>query len=148
MLKIYFDVCCYCRSFDDLSQEKVKNEAAAKMYIQSLVKYKCLALYSSFMLFFEISDNPVKCNIEHILNFVNEYSAFFINEDRGNDIKPISEEIMKTGVKKKDAVHLACSIIAGCDYFITTDRRVLNYKTDMLKVVNPIEFVEIWRKTL
>ncbi|MCL2775635.1 MAG: hypothetical protein FWD71_20160 [Oscillospiraceae bacterium] len=148
MLKIYLDNCCYGRPFDDLTQEKIKNEAIAKMYIQSLIKYKSLALYSSFMLFHEINDIPFTSNQEHILKFVTEYSSFFISEDRGKDIKPISEDIMKTGIKKKDAVHLACAIIAQCDYFITTDKRVINYETEIIKIVNPIEFVEIWRETV
>ena len=147
MLKIYLDNCCYGRPFDDLTQEKIKNEATAKIYIQSLIRYKSLALYSSFILFHEINDIPFTNNREHILNFVTEYSSCFISEDRGKNIKSISEDIMKTGIKKKDAVHLACAIIAECDYFITTDKRVINYKTDIIKIVNPIEFVETWRKT-
>ena len=53
---------------------------------------------------------------------------------------------MKTGVRHKDAVHLACSIIAKCDYFITTGKRVLNYITERIKIVNPIEFAEVWKK--
>ena len=145
MLKIYLDNCCYGRPFDDLSQEKINDEATAKMFIQSLIKYKSLLLYSSFMLFREISDIPIASNKEHILKFVNEYSSFFISEDRREDIKQISEDIMKTGIKNKDAIHLACSMIAECDYFITTDKRVLNHKTDMIKIANPIEFVKIWR---
>ena len=146
MLKIYLDNCCYGRPFDDLTQVRIKDEATAKMFIQSLIKYKSLLLYSSFMLFREISDIPIISNRQHILNFVNEYSSFFISDDRREDIRLISEDIMKTGIKNKDAVHLACSIIAECDYFITTDKRILNYKTDIIKVANPIEFVEIWRK--
>jgi hypothetical protein len=31
MLKIYLDNCCYNRPFDDLSQEKVKDESTAKI---------------------------------------------------------------------------------------------------------------------
>jgi predicted nucleic acid-binding protein len=148
MFQIYLDNCCYGRPFDDLSQKKIKDEATAKMFIQSLVKYRSLILYSSFILMHEINDIPLTSNKEHIIKFVIEYSSFFIGENREKDIKPISEAIMKTGIKKIDAVHLACAIIAECDYFITTDKRVLNYKTDVLKIVNPIEFVEIWRKTI
>jgi len=55
---------------------------------------------------------------------------------------------MQTGIKIKDATHLACAIFAKCDYFITTDKRVINYKTDKIKVINPIEFVKIWRETV
>lgn len=100
------------------------------------------------MSFHEINDIPQSGNKQHISNFVHEYSSVFVSEERAEDIKPISEAIMKSGIKKKDAVHLACAIIANCDYFITTDRRVLNFKTEEIKIVNPIEFVEKWRKTI
>ena len=42
-----------------------------------------------------------------------------------------------------DASHLACAIISGCDYFITTDKRLLKYKTDEIKVINPVDFIRI-----
>jgi predicted nucleic acid-binding protein len=54
---------------------------------------------------------------------------------------------MESDIKKKDATHLACSIIAECDYFITTDKRVLNYKTDKIKIINPITFMERWEES-
>ena len=143
-LKIYLDNCCYCRPFDDLSQVKIKNEANAKMYIQSLIKFNSLELHSSFMSFYEINDIPFASTKEHILQFVTEFTSYFISEDRKDDIKIISNDIMKTGIKKKDAVHLACSIIASCDYFLTTDNRVINYKNDKIKIVNPVEFIKLW----
>ena len=145
-LKVYLDNCCYGRPFDDLSQEKIKNEATAKMFIQTLIKFDSVDLYSSFMLFHEINDIPFSNIKDHILNFVNEYSSVFVSESMENEVTPLSEEIRETGIKRKDAVHLACSIIAECDYFITTDRRVTNYKTDRIKILNPIKFVEIWRE--
>ena len=46
MFKIYLDNCCYNRPFDDLSQVRVRDEAVAKMFIQSLIKYKSLILFS------------------------------------------------------------------------------------------------------
>ena len=44
-------------------------------------------------------------------------------------------------MKYKDAYHVASAIIAGCDYLISTDKRLLKYKNDKIKLVNPIEFV-------
>ncbi|MCL1858733.1 MAG: hypothetical protein FWF92_05815 [Oscillospiraceae bacterium] len=146
MLKVYLDNCCYGRPFDDLSQEKIRNEATAKMFIQSLIKYKSLSLYSSYMLSLEINENPFENIKEHILHFLDDYSDYFISRERENEMLPLTNEIMETGIKLKDAVHLACSIVAECDYFITTDKRVLNYKTDKIKIVNPINFVNIWRE--
>ena len=141
--KIYLDNCCYNRPFDDLSQAKVSNEATAKIFIQSLIKYRSLALYSSYMLSYEISENPYENNKEHIRCFVNDYSEFFIGKERENETLPLTNEIMKTGIKLKDAVHLACSIVAECDYFITTDNRVLSYKSDKIQIINPIDFVKL-----
>jgi len=143
-LKIYMDNCCYNRPFDDLSQAKVNNEATAKRYIQALVKYDSVELHTSFISLHEIYDIPFEDNREHILGFVNEYSSLHISNENDTGVIPLSDEIMKTGIKKKDATHLACSIIAESDYFITTDKRVLSYKTDKIKIVNPIDFVIIW----
>ena len=145
-LKIYLDNCCYNRPFDDLTIGKNGLEASAKMFIQSLVKYKSLALCSSYMLSLEINDSPFENNKEHILRFVNDYSDFFVSKERESETLPLAKAIMETGIKYKDSVHLACSIFAGCDYLITTDKRVLNYKTDRIKIINPIDFVKIWRE--
>ncbi len=48
---------------------------------------------------------------------------------------------MKTGVKFKDACHVASAIYARCEYFITTDVRLLKYRTEEIKMVTPIEFI-------
>lgn len=53
----------------------------------------------------------------------------------------MANKIMETGVKYKDACHVASAIIAECDYLISTDKRLLKYKSDKIKLVNPIEFV-------
>jgi len=140
------DNCCFGRPFDDQSQLKIKNETTAKMYIQSLIRFKSLILYSSFMLYYEINNCPIENTKEHISQFVNEFSSVFISDNLESKIKPLSDEIMATGIKYKDSVHLACSIIAECDYFISTDDRVLKYETDKIKVINPIDFVKEWRK--
>ena len=146
-LKIYMDNCCLARPFDDLTQMIIRNEADAKMYIQSLVKFDSVSLYSSYMLYFEISGIPTESNREHITKFVSDYSAVYIDEEYENEIVPLATEIMDTGVRRKDSIHLACALIAGCDYLITTDKRMLKYKTEKLKVVNPIEFVTMWEET-
>lgn len=144
MLKIYFDNCCYNRPFDDLSVGRNGLEANAKLFIQSLVKFKSIALYYSFMSLVENDDNPYEERKEYIIDFIEANATAFIGKRRLDEIETLSAEIMQTGIKKKDATHLACSIIAECDYFITTDKRVTNYKTERIKIVNPIGFVEMW----
>ncbi len=48
---------------------------------------------------------------------------------------------MKSGVKEKDAYHVASAIYAECDYFISTDNRLLKYKSDKIKIVSPVEYI-------
>lgn len=49
-------------------------------------------------------------------------------------------EIMKTGIKPADASHVAYAIIAECDCLLTTDKRLLKYSTEKIRLMNPIEF--------
>lgn len=48
---------------------------------------------------------------------------------------------MATGVKEKDAMHLASAILSKCDCFISTDKRLLNYSTSEILMCNPVDFV-------
>ncbi len=54
---------------------------------------------------------------------------------------PIIEEAMGSGVKIVDSAHVTVAVVAGCDYFITTDDRVLKYRTDRIRIVTPIQFL-------
>ena len=143
-MKIYLDNCCYNRPFDDFTVGNNGLEANAKLFIQSLIKYKSIALYYSFMSQTEIDDSPYEERKGYILDFIEMNAIGFVGKKRIDEIEILSGEIMQVGLKKKDATHLACSIIAGCDYFITTDKRILKCTTDRVKIVNPIRFMEIW----
>ena len=50
---------------------------------------------------------------------------------------------MKTGVKFKDACHVAAAIYGACNYFITTDDRLLKYQSDQIILLSPIDFVSL-----
>jgi len=65
----------------------------------------------------------------------------FIQEGEDPSLKELAIEIERTGIKPMDAAHLAAAIHAECDYFITTDDRVLKYETDKIKVINPVQFI-------
>ena len=145
MLKVYLDNCCLNRPFDDLSIGNNKNEASAKMFIQSLIKYKNIELYYSFVSQAEIEENPFDDIKAAIMDFIETNATAFVGENRLDEVKAIADKIMSTGIKPKDAAHIACAIFAGCDYFISTDKRLLKYQTNKIKLINPIEFMDIWR---
>jgi predicted nucleic acid-binding protein len=53
----------------------------------------------------------------------------------------MAKEIMTTGIKAADAVHVACAIAGNCDYFITVDRRLLKYQDKRIIICSPIELI-------
>ena len=67
--------------------------------------------------------------------------SYYVGSERDPDVARIAEPIMQTGVKEKDAFHVACAILSKCDYFITTDDRLLKYKESQMPLVTPGEFI-------
>ena len=145
MLRIYLDNCCYGRPFDNQKDPAIKKETQAKVFIQSLVKYKSLELAYSSISIQEITDIPFEENSRAILDFIENNAKYYVNKDKNETAISLTEEIMQTGIKLKDASHTACAIIAECDYLITTDKRLIKYQDNRIKIINPIEFLKIWR---
>ncbi|MDR1065188.1 MAG: hypothetical protein LBL25_02340 [Oscillospiraceae bacterium] len=142
-LRVYLDNCCYNRPFDDQGQLSVQLETQAKLWIQDLIKDGKVYLVVSFFSLFENNANKDADKAEHIAAFL-ENAAIYIDETHIAEVRELREEIMASGIKHKDAIHLAAAILAGADYFITTDNRVLKYRSDRIKPINPVEFINIW----
>jgi predicted nucleic acid-binding protein len=97
-------------------------------------------LVISVVLEYENNDNPYELRKTLISNFF-EYASSYI--DKSDDTVNIAREINKKGISAKDASHLACAISAKCDYFLTTDDRLLKFSDDRIRIVNPVDFI-IW----
>lgn len=93
------------------------------------------------MLRYECGENPYEMRRKAIMQFIDVHTAAYVGLERKDKIETMTSEIMNTGVKFKDACHVASAIYAKCEYFISTDMRLLNYKTDKIRMVTPIEFV-------
>ncbi|MDR2922883.1 MAG: hypothetical protein LBU85_06040 [Treponema sp.] len=144
-LKVYLDNCCYGRPFDNQNDIDIFNDTQAKMVIQSLIKYKAIELVYSSVTIEEILEYPIEENRNSITEFIENNANYFVSKSNDNTAVALTEEIMKTGIKRKDASHTACSIIAKCDYLITTDKRLLKYQDDRIKIKDPVSFLKIWR---
>lgn len=75
------------------------------------------------------------------MDFIDEYSDYYVSEDSREEIEGMASEIMQTGIKNMDSLHIASAIYARADYFLTTDDRILKYATDRIKIQNPMMFV-------
>ena len=118
-------MCCYNRPYDDQAQLKVFMETQSKLYIQKLIKEKQFELVASYMLRYECNNNPFEMRRNTILDFIHKNTFAYVGVERKVEIETKASEIMQTGIKFKDACHVASAIYAGCEYFISTDIRLL-----------------------
>jgi len=137
-IKIYLDHCSYNRPFDDQAQVRVRLETEAKLFIQACVRGGKYSLCWSFVLDYENGKNPYKEKRTTIAPWKDIANDFCLPTEA---VRLRGKEIMELGVKNIDALHLACAIERHCDYFITTDDKVLNKAISGVKVINPIDFV-------
>ena len=145
-MKIYLDNCCYNRPYDDQSQLRISLETQAKLYVQDLIKQRKVELVTSYVLWYENTQNPYEIRQMSISEFIQKHAIEYIDMDKAGDIETKAREIMETGVKMKDAYHLACAIYARCDCFLTTDDRLLKYVTNDILMLNPIDFIRRWEE--
>jgi predicted nucleic acid-binding protein len=140
-IKVYFDNCAYNRPFDDQRQIKIALETEAKKHIQQLIIEKEIDLVYSYINRLENDDNPFTTRKNLIDSFfVN--AVFYIDAGHAEAIEERAVVIMQTGIKSRDALHIACAIESGCDYFITTDKPLLRHKLNGIVICNPIWFLD------
>jgi len=137
-LKIYLDNCCYNRPYDDQAQLRIELETKAKLYIQQQIAENKISLVSSIIIEYENNDNPYKLR-KHVISDFLQHATDYV--DKSNEVVTIANEISIKGIKPKDASHLACAIYAECDYFLTTDDKLLKYQDDRIITINPVDFI-------
>jgi len=138
-MRIYLDVCCFNRPYDNQDQLKIYLESQAKLQIQEDIINEKHELVWSFILSLENQANPFderRIKIAEWKNVAAHYCG------KSNEIVELGTKIMNVyGIKSKDALHIACAINQKCDYFLTTDRGILKKNISEINVVDPIEFI-------
>lgn len=140
-MKIYMDNCCYNRPYDDQTYIRIHLETEAKLHIQELVRNGEIDLVTSYMLEYENGKNRFSHKKQAIADFMNANESYYVGIDKETEVRTFAERIMETGIKSADALHVACAVLAGSNYFITTDDRLLKLQTAEIQVVTPGEFI-------
>lgn len=138
-MKIYLDNCCYNRPFDDQSQIKIHLETQAKLYIQAKIKEGVYDLVWSYILDYENGKNPYEEKRLAIAPW-RTIASFCVAEET-EDILLFAESLASKGIKTYDALHISCAVAAHCEYYCTTDKKLLNTPIPEIKIVSPIIFV-------
>ncbi len=139
IMLIYLDNCCYNRPFDDQTQLKIQLESQAKLAIQAALRNGLYELAWSYILDYENSRNPYIEKREAISPW-KQIAKIDIQQET-EAILSYAERLRTRGIKTFDSLHIACAVAAGCDYFLSTDRKILNTPVPEVKIANPIQFI-------
>ena len=138
IMRIYLDNCCFNRPFDDQSGLIVFLETKSKLAIQRMIKDKNLELVWSEILDFENNENP----FEERKFKISEWKLLAVENIEMNDlIFEKAKELSALGLRQKDSSHIACAIFGKSDYFVTTDKGILNKKVQGIELINPVDFI-------
>ena len=140
-MRIYLDNCCFNRPFDDQSQIRIRLESEAKLRIQNDIIEEKFELVWSYILEAENLANPFEERMNAILDWKRQ-AVVEIKESV--QILGKAMKLKKIGLRSKDALHISCALYAKCNYFLTTDDKIVS-KNNLIKdisIVDPIGFIK------
>jgi predicted nucleic acid-binding protein len=140
-VKIYLDVCCLNRPFDDHSQERIRLESEAVITI--LGRSKTLTLLTSDIVDLEIYKIPDEDRKQKVMLIS---SIPKMNIDIDDEIISRAKELNKMGFKSFDAFHIACAEKGQADALLTTDDHLLkkaisNRESIKVRIENPLRWL-------
>lgn len=139
-MKVYLDVCCLSRLFDDQSQDKVRLETEAVVSILKRCVNKEWVLVGSDIIRLETSKNQDAVKRQKISRL---HEGSTIETRYNEEIKIRAEQLRAHGVKLFDSLHLASAEFIEADVFLTTDAKLIKaaMRSDVkLRVANPLDF--------
>jgi hypothetical protein len=141
-MKVYLDICCFNRPYDDQSHLRIKIESEAKLKIQEEIRSGVYKLVWSYILDYENSKNPFVERKEQIAKW-----RIYASEDiqESGELLGLAGMLIEYGVKKIDSLHIACAIQAGANFFLTTDDGILKKALPLIKgvrITDPIDFIK------
>ncbi len=143
MPRIYLDVCCLNRPFDDQRQDRIRLEAEAVLLILGRCEAGTWQWLSSAVVEEEVNNTPSserRARVRNMLSGVHGTVAL-------TDVAIArAQELKAMRFRTYDALHLACAEQATVDVFLTTDDRVLRIATRhtaqlKVRVANPLDWL-------
>jgi len=115
-------------------------ETEAKLFIQKAILHNTFELVWSYILDYENAANPYHNRKQSIAMWK---GIAMLDINASERVVICGKKFMEKGIKKKDALHVACAIEAKCDYLLSTDKKLLKAVFEEIIVINPIDFIKI-----
>ena len=141
-MKIYLDVCCLNRPFDDQAQDRIHLEAEAILSILNHSRTAGWSVIGSDAIDFEISRIP-DLDKRVMVQILSTMHDAHVKVDAG--VEKRAFELKRLGLKPLDALHVACAEKTRAEVFLTTDDNLLNKAVQnqrilKVKVENPLRW--------
>ncbi len=147
-LTLYLDLNLYCRPFNDQTQLRMSRETRAVDLILNEARRQKYKIYWSYVLH---AENSLNQNLIERQIVIGQSSSCLCSIIPRDDIRLLASQIQTlSSIKGYDAEHIACAELAGCDYLLTGDDRLLR-QFNRLKVQrvlplqvtlqNPVDFL-------
>ena len=139
--KVYFDVCCWCRPFDDLSQSRIYIESEAVLESLHLCKFNFWTIAASEIIEVELLRIKNADKLENIKGLYEAANEYLILTD---EIKAMAQQFQQSGIKEYDSLHLATAEKNNYDFLLTTDddfKHTADKIPLKVKVRNPVEWL-------
>jgi hypothetical protein len=140
-MRLYSDLSCFNRPFDDQGQERIRRETEAVLVILRRVMEGRDSLVWSWVLTFENDKHPKPDRRDEI-------ALWEGRSERSIGLTPELEErarqIERSGIHGLDAAHLASAEIVGAEVFLTCDDAVLRRAQRLmpaLRVLDPVAYL-------
>lgn len=142
-LRIFLDVCCLNRPFDDRSQTRIALEAQAVLEILNHCQTGTHKLMTSSSLEAEIAQTP---NPERQTNVMTLLAIAKIKVLHSPALETRIHEIQQIGFTPYDAAHIASAEKGKADIFLSTDDRLVkkaqkNTNLIQVPVNNPVQWL-------
>ena len=142
MRRIYLDVCCLNRPFDDQSQERIRLEAEAVLLILSRCEKGDWLLLTSDVVEFEMRATPDPDRRERLLMSLQVAKARIPLDQT---VVQRGQALQSFGIQLLDSLHVASAEQGQVDVFLTVDDRLLRQvgraATVSVTVDNPVSWL-------
>jgi len=143
-MKIYLDVCCLNRPFDDQTQTRIHLEAEAIVSIIQSAEDGEWEWISSEAVAYEINRTPNEERQERLWSLESRSTERLQLTD---SILQQAEQLQQLGFTTYDALHLTFAASADVDIFLTTDDKLLKHaqryrEKVQIPVANPLSWLQ------
>jgi predicted nucleic acid-binding protein len=142
-MKVYLDICCLKRSFDDQSQPRIAIESAAVVAILTAAERGQLEFLHSAA---HYAENATDTDAERRTAVSEWLAAGPPPTEATNNVRSRFAEFRNASIGPLDALHLAWAEELGADVLLTTDDRFISrasrLTTIRVRVLNPTSFVQ------